>query len=198
MKVNLVLEGFLEEPTARRLVLYCGHEVGAVSRLDGAKNIKNKAHKYHSMTKRGEAVFVLTDSMDTGESCVPQAKREYLERHIQSPSPHFLLRFAVRELESWLLADRGGIADYLCVPLIKIPTAPETLDDPKREMVRLASKSRSCRIRDEIVPDAKHRGLVAPGYTGAVTRFIIEHWDIDAAQECSESLRRCIRALKRL
>jgi hypothetical protein len=200
MKVHLVLEGGLEEPVARKLLALSGHNTGNVFSLRGCKNVKIKSYKYHAITGCGDAVLVLTDYMDVGPdcACIKQARWEYFEKHIAVPSQNFLLRFAVRELESWLIADRKGVSDFLHIPLARVTAAPETLADPKNELVRLARMSKSSRIRDAIVPDTRHGGQVAPGYNGVMTDFVNKVWNPEIAQRNSESLGRCLAALRRL
>lgn len=198
MKVHLVLEGALEVPLAQRLLTFCGHESGFVYRLNGARNVKGKAHRYHTLTKTGAAVLVLSDFMDANQPCIPMARHDYLDRYLHEPSPKFLLRFAVQELESWILADRKGASDYLHVPLSKIPAQPESLSDPKLALVNLARKSKSSLIRECIVPDEQHGGVVAPSYVEVMSRFLVTSWSPRRAQENSESLRRCITALASL
>lgn len=198
MIINLILEGSLEEAIARKLVLLCGHQVGSMHRLGGASKIKARSHRYHSMTSYGEAVLVLTDSMDTGERCIPQARYTYLTKHIRNPHPNFLLRFAVRELESWIIADRSAISRFFQIPISKIPATPDTLLDPKRELIRLARLSRSARLHERLVPDVGHGGAVGPDYVGTMSCFIDTQWDAFAASCNSPSLARCIRAIRGL
>jgi hypothetical protein len=49
-----------------------------------------------------------------------------------------MVRVAVREVESWVLADRRRIANFLSAPLNSIPMDPEQLDDPKMALLTLA------------------------------------------------------------
>src|ERR1035441_9429449 len=70
--------------------------------------------------------------------CVP----EVLPRWLPAPSRLMRLRVAVRELESWLLADSERIAKFLGVAVAEIPADPDSVPDPKRLMVQLARSSR--------------------------------------------------------
>ena len=198
MIVDLVLEGRLEEPVARKIVEYCNHEVGDCFKQDGASTLKKNAYKFHAITRKGNAVFVLTDYMDTKCACIVEARHAYLTQYVAQPDDKYLLRFAVAELESWLLADRHGIANFLRVPVVRIPGQPDSEADPKKTLVSIANKSRNQDIKRGIVPDAKHRGVVAPLYFPTMQSFVQESWDIEAAQDVSPSLRRCIARLKEL
>lgn len=198
MIVNLVLEGLLEEPVARKIVEYCGHSVGTVHGRRGFGYVLKEAYKFHNMVKCGMAVFVLTDFMDAKCACVVQARHQYLTKHIPQPSNKFVLRFAVAELESWLLADRLQIAKFLGVPTTRIPHAPDQEADPKQTLVNIARRSRVSNIKHSIVPDEKHGGTTAPGYMGVMQSFVVETWDVEAAQLASPSLQRCVSNLNRL
>ena len=198
MIVHLVLEGHLEEPVAIRLVEHCGHEPGRVYGRKGFVYIKDKAHMFHSLAYQGCGVLVLTDFMDSGCACVVDAQKLYLLRHVATPSKHFLLRFPVPELESWLLADRTNIATFLAVGKNRIPTRPDEEVDPKRTLVNIARRSRQASVVNGIVPPLRHGGVVAPGYLGFMKEFVTAKWDIESARITSPSLDRCVRRLQEL
>ncbi len=136
--------------------------------------------------------------MDSGCACPPEALRQYVSLHCQTVPPSFLCRFAVNELESWLLADREGIADFLRLSVAKIPTNPEMESDPKRTLVDLARMSKKSQIRNALVPPPRHGGIVGPGYTVAITNFINKKWSPVRAEPNSQSLARCIKRLREL
>lgn len=198
MKMHLVLEGQLEEPVAVKMVKYCGHVLGDVHGKKGCNYIRNKAHLFLSKAKYGDGVFVLTDFMDSKCSCVPEARRSYLAPEAEPISPSFLMRFAVRELESWLLADRAGLAKYFGISEKKIPTYPELEADPKQTLVNLARGSRKRVILDSIVPGPRHGGVVGPGYVAEMSKFVDQLWNIDNARNRSRSLDRCLLRLSEL
>lgn len=198
MKIHLLLEGQLEEAVANRLLSHCGHTVGNVYGKQGVHFIKNKTHSFHSIAKSGTPVLVLTDFMDSKCQCIPEAINTYLLKYITNPSPLFLLRFAVMEIESWLISDRFGFAQYFKISIKRIPTEPEKEIDPKATVVTLAKNSRNITIKNSIVPDSKHRGKVAPGYNSILTDFVLNYWNIENASYTSSSLRRCLEKLKSL
>ncbi len=109
-----------------------------------------------------------------------------------------LLRAVVRELESWLLADRNGIAEYLKIPMSGVPENPESLSDPKATLIHLARKSRSSRIREGLVPAQGSSATVGRGYASEIIHFIRESWDINMVRMKASSLDHCIRRLESL
>jgi hypothetical protein len=198
MIVDLVLEGHLEEPVAQKIVTYCGHDIGTSFGRKGFGYIKTSAHKYHSITKAGRAVFVLTDFMDTKCACIVEACEQYLTNHVAQPNDTFLLRFAIAELESWLLADRDGISNFLGIQSNRVPALSDNEADPKQTLVNLARRSRNNEIKRAIIPDEKHGGSVGPNYRPIMQRYVEDVWNIDAAKQNSPSLARCIDRLKAL
>ncbi len=107
MLVHLILEGCLEEPVADKLLRYCGHQKGNIYGKQGCGYIKRKIYSFQSLAKYDCGVLVLTDMRDSGAPCPSAALKQY---QIISPAFNFLCRFAVSELESWLLADRDSLA----------------------------------------------------------------------------------------
>lgn len=112
------------------------------------------------------------------------------------PRRYMVFRIAVREVESWLLADRVGIAAYLGVKTSVVPAEPDQLDDPRRALFDLVRRSRRRLIRESILPiDPTAR--IGPDHNGALMGMVNEHWSSDRAVERSPSLRRAVDALER-
>jgi hypothetical protein len=114
----------------------------------------------------------------------------------QGRHPKFILRIAVRELESWLLADSDALAKFFSVSPALFPTNPDDESDPKRTLVNLARRSRKSSIREDIVPEQGSRHPIGKGYQSRMVEFIEEKWRPLKAQDKSESLRRAINAIK--
>jgi hypothetical protein len=104
----------------------------------------------------------------------------------------------VREVESWLLADRRGIAAFLGVSEALVPREPEALLDPKETLVNLARRSRRSKIRELMLPPQGSSHPIGPGYSLALEEFARGRWDVAAAAERADSLRRCLVRLGEL
>lgn len=197
MIVDLLLEGSLEEHAARRLLLHTGHVPGPVYGRQGVQYIKDKASGFKYRAIQGGAVLVLTDFLDSGAACIPEALSAYL-----GPGavlhPRYLLRFAVNMLESWLLADAANFAAWLGISSKRIPPQPESIPDPKDLVVALARKSRRKSPREDIVPYPGHGGKLGVHYFPAMATFVTNHWDLDQARKRAPSLDRCLRRLESL
>lgn len=128
---------------------------------------------------------------DTDGKCPVDLVSTWLPAHA---TPKFLLRLAVSEAESWALADRVGFAQFFSIGLGNLPQQPDTLLDPKREVLRLARISRVRLVRQEMVSalDPNKRGV---GYNTHLCRFIREKWVASRASERSTSLGRALARL---
>jgi len=198
MILDLLLEGFLEESVAIRIFKHCGHSVGNVYGKKGCDYLHKKLVSFYHVALKGYPIFVLTDLIDTGCPCPSEAIIKITDGAIKVSSSFFTLRFAVYELESWILADRKGIAKYLGVPKSKIPSQPDLLINPKLQLVNIARKSKKKIIRDRLVPTVNHAGIVGQDYKACMEEFILKHWDIYSAAEESNSLARCLYKLSSL
>ena len=133
--------------------------------------------------------FVLVD-LDRDE-CPPQLRRDW-----GSAERGLCFRVAVHAAESWLLADRDGLANFLGVARGTLPDWPDATPDPRRALIDAASRSRRGSVRDAIVSRSGARQ--GPLYSAELGRFVDERWDAAAATGRSPSLDRCRRRLAEL
>jgi hypothetical protein len=199
MIMHLVPEGYLEALVGARLIGFCRHTLGTIYNSGrGCGYIRTHAAKFYRLATDVSGVLVLTDFRDAAAPCLPSALQAYLWNAIPSPVPSFLVRFAVNELESWLMADRQGLADFLSVSVGRIPREPELEEFPKRTLVNIARRSRKTRIRNGIAPPPGHAAAVGPAYNSLLHEFIVRHWNIAEAITCAPSLERCVGRLSQL
>jgi hypothetical protein len=81
-----------------------------------------------------------------------------------------------------------------------VPGPPETLPDPKRVLIELASRSRRREIREDMVPRLGSGRVVGPAYTSRLIEFVTDRrggWRPGIAARSADSLARCIRRLRR-
>jgi hypothetical protein len=189
--VSILVEGHLDEAVAKKIISSVGGKPGHVYPKRGADYIEKKIDGFNDLAQ-GIPILTLVDLMDTEFDCPAEAVREWLPHR----NEQMLLRFVVREIESWILADRSGIAQMLGIRKAKIPHHPEDLPDPKAALVDLARKSRYDSLRYRLVPEDPTVKTQGPAYTGRIERFIREKWRLDVAQKNSPSLRRCVSAVE--
>ena len=194
--VSGAVEGTLDEVVLRKLAEDVGLSVGRVFGRNGKSHLKAIIDGYNRAA-RFSPWIVLVD-LDNDFECAPSLRTEWLS----APAEHMCFRVAVREIESWLLADRGGIAAFLGVPRSRIPRTVDDLDDPKETLINLARGSRRRAIREDMVPRPGSGASVGPAYTSRMSEFVGKQgrgqWQPSSAVEVSPSLSRCIRALAEL
>lgn len=190
---GLLVEGRLDGAVGRQIVEYVGGEVHAVYGNRGFGYIKRKLPAFNQAAT-GMPILALVDLMDTEEDCVVAARDKWLP----SPHPQMVFRLVVREIESWLMADRAMIAQFLSVSRRKIPRHPEEVLDPKQTLINLARASRNGTIRRLLVPSAGSTATEGPAYTDEMIRFVQSAWNVENAARQAESLNRCISAVERL
>lgn len=193
--VNLLVEGLLDETVMARVLRHVGLEVGNVYGRSGRNQLLSRLEAYNRAARNFRWVTLIDLESDT--RCTPQFARETLPL----PSPCMCFRVAVRSVEAWLMADRDGLAGFLQIPVDAIPHAPETLVRPKLDMVNLARRSRSSRVRRDMVPRPDSGSAQGPAYTSMLQEFVAgcdRPWRPDVAAEVAQSLRRCMGAVASL
>lgn len=191
--INTLVEGDLDEAAALKLIAAANHIPGVCYGKHGCEYIKRKIGGFNSAS---QLLYCLTlvDLMDTKLVCPADIVKQWLPRR----AARMLFRVVVRELESWFIADRKNLAAFLLIDQIHIPPKPENLTDPKRQLVNLARRSRSKKIRSALVPDPGSTAQVGKLYVSEMKRFIESYWDLDTARNNAQSLDRCLIALESL
>jgi hypothetical protein len=97
---------------------------------------------------------------------------------------------AVREVESWLLADRGGFSQFLGISDLLVPAQPDLIADPKQTLIELARRSRRGALKTAIVPREGSTAFQGPDYNSCLGDFVRNRWDSNSARGRSPSLNR--------
>ena len=190
--INIVVEDELSEALCYKIMLSSSitYHIGATYGKCGYGYIRKKISGFNNAAK-GTPFLVLAD---LEAQCAPKQINEWLN----IPKHHNLLfRIAVREAESWLLADRSGFASFLNIKKELIPTNPDGINDPKKLLINLAKQSRRRTLRQAIVPISGRTARIGPDYNGQLSYFVSNMWNISEAMENSESLRRTVKALNK-
>ena len=198
MFVTLAVEDALSEAVARRLMAeYIPRaEVFDVVGASGIDSVKKQITGMNHRARYVGPVLVLAD-LDKPQSCPPALVRDLTGG--LPISPRMLVRIAVLEIESWILADREGMAQWLGVASNVVFPHPENLDDPKRAFVQLASRSQNRRLRESIAPRrVLGTNRTGPDYNETVSEFVSQHWNPEVARLGSPSLDRAITRIAEL
>lgn len=190
--IHIKTEDTLSEAVALKLaVLYrpdlaigeCNISEGFGELKKLAPNVNRPNRHYH--------VLMLTD-LDR-KPCPPDLISDWLR---EEPRHGFLLRVAVRTIESWLLADGESFAKFLGISRVNISDLPDLLNEPKEELMRLVGRSRKRALRDDILPRQGSTAKVGRNYNEPLIRFVRDMWDPEEARNHSPSLTRCIERLR--
>lgn len=192
--ICLAVEDDLSEWVLRRLLALRSVEyhVYAVYKQNGFGYLKKKTPAFNNMAKACP-VLLLTD-LDQ-RPCAPALLNEWLS---QPKHADFLLRVAIREVEAWLLgSDLFG--QFLGIRRSHSFTDPETLPDPKLELLKLALASPRRNLREGIVRRDQHGNLrQGPAYNSTLAGFVNGDWrPAEVATKC-RSLERVMQALSAL
>ncbi len=164
--------------------------VGTLFHGRGFGNLKRNISGFNNASK-GMPYLILTD-LDR-EECAPIMIKEWLP---ETRNPNLIFRIAVREVESWVLADRVAFAKFLGISQRKIPQEPDELLDPKAYLIDLARDSRKRALREDIVPKHGSTAKQGPAYNERLVSFVQEAWNPSVARQFSPSLERTIRAIE--
>ena len=135
----LATEDELSETVGRRLLdeVKATCEVNLTFRRGGYGYLKSRLDNFCQIARR-QPVLLITD-LDAG-TCAPDLIEEWSEG---KELPEWLLfRVAVREVESWLLADHRAIKALFGSKIVRLPEQPDALNDPKETLLKLAKKPR--------------------------------------------------------
>jgi hypothetical protein len=107
-----------------------------------------------------------------------------------------LLRLAVTEAESWLLADHDAMKMHFKVPSKQLPGEPDALDDPKATLLQLVHRHAPATLRREMVElDRAGQPRRSTGYSVHLEQFVAHVWVPARAEVRSPSLGRAMTRL---
>lgn len=190
--ISILVEGTLDEAVAKKILRSAGATPGTVFPKRGKSYVKNNISDFNDLAQ-GMPVMALIDLMDTHSECPVEVIRAWLPHREEA----MLFRVVVREIESWILADRTSVSRLLGVRKSKIPHHPEELKDPKASFMECAQLSPKDGLRNALVPDDPTTRAEGPAYTNRMTQFVRNQWDLGRARKNADSLNRCIRAVER-
>ena len=166
-------------------------EAQVLLRRDGFGYLRSRMTPWCRMAKH-YAVVILTD-LDRA-ACPSTLLDEWFGVLVRPPN--LLLRVAVRELESWLLADHQAMRALIGNSGV-LPVQPDRLVDSKQHLLGLARHARR-EVRLDLV---KEIGVVARqgiGYNARLGDLVRHKWSPARAAQRSPSLARARLRLSEL
>ncbi|NRD08540.1 DUF4276 family protein [Rathayibacter agropyri] len=183
------------EVLLRRLVLaYApGLSLDNVIVTGGSGKLQPKIGNFAKVSQR-MPVIVFTD-LDR-KHCAPGLIADW-RKGVTFDTPNLVIRVAVQEAETWMIADAEGVSSLLGRPSLAVPAQVDDINDPKEWLLRAGTHSaRSFRQRFTRVE--RNRLLQGVEYNSILESFVLEDWNPEAARERSESLDRAVKAIRTL
>lgn len=190
LTVSLVVEDELQEVTLRKILseirkdLYVANVFGKRGNL----YIKDKIESFNRAAKY-QPYIILTD-LDQ-KDCPLALINQWINFTL---SENLLFRVVVKEIESWIMADRTNFSSYLGVSEATLVRDIESISDPKRHLCYLAGKSRKRDIRKGLMPVGSAKQ--GPFHNMLLTEFIMNQWSIDNAKLHSPSLAKAVERIQ--
>lgn len=189
--INIACEDPLSEAVIRKVLSHSPNtfHIGTCYSHGGFGYLKKTINGFNNSSKHCP-FFVLTD-LDQRE-CAPLLIQSWLNTPKHN---NLIFRVAVREVESWLLADRYNFAKYVLVSIDHIPHTTEDIMNPKELLINIVKQSRKRSLKSDILPANNSTAKQGPNYNEPLIKFVEEHWNISEAANNSQSLQKTINAL---
>lgn len=191
--ISVVVEDLLSGTVVKKM-LASARQAYAIQevRTDGFGKIKKNIRAYNNAAK-GWLWFVLADLDEDKGGCAPELVSDLLSGVL--PHPNLIFRVAVREVESWVMADREAFSSLTCIPVEALPKETDTIDDPKAFIFPLIKKYSAKSFADAVLPGEDTTRKIGFEYNERFTLFVKKTWDARRAETHSDSLCRAMRAL---
>jgi hypothetical protein len=182
--IAIATEDQLSEAIALRLIseiptpYFIQHRLGR----SGNGYLRSRMGSWYQMAQQ-QVMLVLTD-LDRA-NCLVEFRDQWLAG---APPTNLLFRIAVREVESWVLADHVAMRVLVGAKGV-LPAAPDELADPKQSLLQLA-KSAPKQIRQDLLKATDGSLAQGLGYNARLTALVNSEWSPQRAAERSPSLAR--------
>lgn len=192
--ISGAVEGPSDEAVFRRIVNARGAEIHRIQVQNGKENLRRAVPGYNDAAKR--APWLVLVDLDQDFDCPPPLVQQWMP----IPSRYMSFRVVVRQIESWLLADRDRFASFFSVTR-DVPDDPDSLPDAKQALLEAIRRSRRKAVKEDMLPREGSGRRVGAGYTSRLIEFAsdpAEGWRPDPAAKRSPSLASCLRRLDAL
>ncbi|MGL6226332.1 MAG: hypothetical protein ACRC10_06870 [Thermoguttaceae bacterium] len=163
--------------------------------MRGSGQIKNQLSHTIEMGRQGMLTFSLLDLDRT--TCPAILLRSCLnlkpDQAIILPR-ETLIRVAVREIESWVLADVEALSEFTGISETNFPYLPDSITNIKEHFLSIIQRKGTRRGLRAMLP--KPDAHIGPEYNDRLREFIINHWRSDQAARRSPSLKRTLDKLR--
>lgn len=190
--ITLATEDELSEQVGLCLVAEVGLHAHQCLRRGGFGYLRSRVGNFCQMAAR-EPVILITD-LDQS-ACAPALIADWLQGAARPAG--FVFRVAVREIESWLIADHDALRALMGPRVRSITDDPDGLIDPKRTLLQIAEKAPRD-VREDLLARRNAVASQGLGYNARLCEMVREHWSPTRAAHRSPSLARMRRRLHEL
>ncbi len=190
--ITLASEDELSEQVGLCLVAEVGLHAHQCLRRGGSGYLRSRVGNFCQMAAR-EPVILITD-LDQS-ACAPALIADWLQGAVQPAG--LVFRVAVREIESWLIADHDALRALMGSRVRSITDDPDGLSDPKRTLLQIAEKAPRD-VREDMLARRNAVASQGLGYNARLCAMVREHWSPTRAANRSPSLARMRRRLREL
>ena len=188
---QVIVEGSTDIPVVTALMRAAGWADSefSVTSANGKGAIDNNIRKYWKAAR--VLPYVIFRDLDQDADGCPVALRSALSSKTPGDSPNLLIRIVDQCIESWMLADKRGIAEFCGVSpaRVKIPAS--------HHKSYLLSMFREAKLKDAVAHVDNELDF-GPAYELHVQRFMTTAWNAGRAADDSPSLRRALQRLRAL
>jgi hypothetical protein len=188
---QVIVEGTTDEPVVTVLMHAAGwadHEF-FVRSVNGKGAIDRDIKNYWEAAQH--VPYVVFRDLDRDEGGCPVAVRSMLSSKTPGESPNLLIRIVDQCIESWILADRQGVAEFFERPIASVRPRDSR---PKDHLLRLFQKPQ---FKDAVLHEGGKLAF-GPAYATHLHHLMTHHWSIERAAAESDSLRRALERLTEL
>lgn len=193
--VRYAVEGPTDEPIVKKILLATGLEPFQPLIANGKSNLDQKLPDLNRIATSIPWLVVRDLDHDDERSCIPVLRENLLGNH--QCNQFMRLRFAVRAIEAWLMADHDAFTEFFGIRR-KVEQQPESLDNPKRYLINICRKSTKKRIKEGIPPPIQSKRTLGPDYVTLIRKFAEDRWDPLKARVNAPSLGRALDSLTKL
>lgn len=192
--VCIATEDVLSEAVALRLVDLTDGKliVSQKLRKSGFGYLKSKFSNFCNLAK-SMPVILITDLDNC--PCAPTFVRQWT-KDAKLPK-NLIFRVAIREVESWIIADNVALSEFFKISQKLIPIVPDELPNPKSTLLSLAQKAPR-NLKEGLVAKKGSLAIQGTEYNIILANFVTKIWNPIRAAENSDSLSRAIKRINEL
>jgi hypothetical protein len=187
--INLIYEDVLQKVVVEKAISVCFNEKFSIYNYYPGRGfgwIKNNINAFNYAAKYETFLAVV----DLDRDICPLRKIQDWFNY--PPNENLLFRIAVKEVESWIIADTLNFSKFLKLRESLLIKNVDNIKDPKQYIFDLIHKSNK-RYLKSICPE--QNGRIGPDYNEKLSRFVNSSWDPFLAMKNSPSFKRMILRL---